>query len=157
MTWSIDCYRRVILLCSVLCLYGSCEIQFRTKSFHLWLLCEKKTGLTRSILPLCVAAVYVGSSYENQQQIATINMRRGMLSLVFYVHLCGILCLYIAQLGAFCIAVSMFVEYSYKRNSRWQHCLERSAITKQAKQNKTRGLSPRENYTDRTTAACRRS
>jgi hypothetical protein len=28
-------------LCSVLCLYGSCETQFRTKSFHLWLICEK--------------------------------------------------------------------------------------------------------------------
>jgi hypothetical protein len=36
------CYRSFLLLCSVLCLYGSCEIQLRRKSFHLWLLCENK-------------------------------------------------------------------------------------------------------------------
>jgi hypothetical protein len=33
--------RHSVVLCPV-CLYGSCEIQFITKSFHLRLLCEKK-------------------------------------------------------------------------------------------------------------------
>jgi hypothetical protein len=39
--YAIDCYRSVILLCSVLCHFGLCEIQFRKKSFHLPLLYEK--------------------------------------------------------------------------------------------------------------------
>jgi hypothetical protein len=42
--YEIEFYRSVILLCSVLCLYGSCEIQFRAKSFHLWLLWGKKNS-----------------------------------------------------------------------------------------------------------------
>jgi hypothetical protein len=44
--YAIDCYRSTIVLCSVLYLYGSCEIQFRTKSFHLWLLCEENKSHT---------------------------------------------------------------------------------------------------------------
>jgi hypothetical protein len=35
------CYSSFLLFCSVLCLHGSCELQFRTRNFHLWLLCEK--------------------------------------------------------------------------------------------------------------------
>jgi hypothetical protein len=46
--YTIDYYRSVIVLCSVLCLYGSCEIQFRTKSFHLWLLRGKKTHINHA-------------------------------------------------------------------------------------------------------------
>jgi hypothetical protein len=40
--YTIDCCRCIILLCSFLCLYNLCEIQYWTKSFHLWLLCERK-------------------------------------------------------------------------------------------------------------------
>jgi hypothetical protein len=41
--YDINCYRSVILLWSVLCLYGSCDVQFRTKSLHLLLLCGKSS------------------------------------------------------------------------------------------------------------------
>jgi hypothetical protein len=34
-SYATKCYGSFLLLCSVLCLYGSCEIQFRTKSSHL--------------------------------------------------------------------------------------------------------------------------
>jgi hypothetical protein len=34
--------------CALFYAYGSCEIQFRTKSFHLWLLCGKKTHTNRA-------------------------------------------------------------------------------------------------------------
>jgi hypothetical protein len=33
--YATKCYRSFFVYCSVLCLYGSCEIQFRTKSFRL--------------------------------------------------------------------------------------------------------------------------
>jgi hypothetical protein len=32
--YAIECYRSVVLFCSVLCLYGSCEIQFRVLIFY---------------------------------------------------------------------------------------------------------------------------
>jgi hypothetical protein len=46
-TWSViqcyvECYRSFFLLCSALCFYGPCEIQYGTKNFHLWLPCEKR-------------------------------------------------------------------------------------------------------------------
>jgi hypothetical protein len=40
--YAIEWYRSFFLMCSVLCLYGSCERYNLEQSFHLWLLCENR-------------------------------------------------------------------------------------------------------------------
>jgi hypothetical protein len=46
--YAFECYRSVILFCSVLCLYGSCEIQFRTFEFSFLIVLWKKKLIHKS-------------------------------------------------------------------------------------------------------------